>query len=233
MTKFLKIIIIVIMFFTTGCGGKINQIVKTNINEVEQDGYNLVARIDENTPDDNQNNNLDNGEVTDKSTNRNDKSTVSKNSNNNVNSSNTGSGQQTSTTDNTNDLDNQMINVSISIDCKNILANKSDLEDGYHDYVPDSGMILSTKTYKVKKGTTVVEVLQSATSENKINLVTQASAFGLYVKSIGYLEEKICGSSSGWLYKVNGKIANKAASSYKLNEGDKIEWRYTCKQGDV
>lgn len=233
MTKFLKIIIIVIMLFTTGCGGKVNQIVKTNINEVEQDGYNLVASIDENTPADNQNNDLDSGKVIDSSTKPNDKSTVSKNSDNNSNSSNVGSGQQIPTTDNTNNLDNQMINVSISIDCKNILTNKNDLDDGYHDYVPDSGVILSTKTYRVKKGTTVVEVLKSAANENKINLVTQSSAFGLYVKSIGYLEEKICGSSSGWLYKVNGKIANKAASSYKLNEGDKIEWRYTCKQGDV
>ena len=34
------------------------------------------------------------------------------------------------------DNDNQMINVSISIDCKTILNNMNDLKDGYEQFIP-------------------------------------------------------------------------------------------------
>lgn len=131
------------------------------------------------------------------------------------------------------DNDNQMINVSISIDCKTILNNMNDLKDGYEQFIPTNGMILSTEQFKVKKNTTVIDVLKKATSENEIKLVTVSSGFGLYVKGIGQIEEKICGSSSGWMYKVNGNFPEYGASSYRLKDGDKIEWRFTCKQGDV
>ena len=96
----------------------------------------------------------------------------------------------------------------------------NDLKDGYEQF-------------KVKKNTTVIDVLKKATSENEIKLVTVSSGFGLYVKGIGQIEEKICGSSSGWMYKVNGNFPEYGASSYRLKDGDKIEWRFTCKQGDV
>ena len=126
-----------------------------------------------------------------------------------------------------------MINVSISIDCKTILNNMNDLKDGYEQFIPTNGMILSTEQFKVKKNTTVIDVLKKATSENEIKLVTVSSGFGLYVKGIGQIEEKICGSSRGWMYKVNGNFPEYGASSYRLKDGDKIEWRFTCKQGDV
>ena len=64
------------------------------------------------------------------------------------------------------DNDNQMINVSISIDCKTILNNMNDLKDGYEQFIPTNGMILSTEQFKVKKNTTVIDVLKKATSEN-------------------------------------------------------------------
>mgnify|MGYP000444191453 FL=1 len=46
------------------------------------------------------------------------------------------------------DNDNQMINVSISIDCKTILNNMNDLKDGYEQFIPTNGMILSTEQFK-------------------------------------------------------------------------------------
>ena len=57
-----------------------------------------------------------------------------------------------------------MINVSISIDCKTILNNMNDLKDGYEQFIPTNGMILSTEQFKVKKNTTVIDVLKKATS---------------------------------------------------------------------
>lgn len=35
-----------------------------------------------------------------------------------------------------------------------------------------------------------------------------------------------CGSMSGWMYKVNGKMSSVSADKYVLKSGDKIEWVY-------
>ncbi len=52
------------------------------------------------------------------------------------------------------------------------------------------------------------------------------SAYGKYVYSICGLEEKACGSTSGWMYKVNGKTPSVSADKYVLKAGDEIEWVY-------
>ncbi len=52
-----------------------------------------------------------------------------------------------------------------------------------------------------------------------------------YVEGINQLYEFDCGKNSGWMYSVNGKYPNYGCSSYKLEDGDKIEWRYTCNLG--
>ena len=51
----------------------------------------------------------------------------------------------------------------------------NDLKDGYEQFIPTNGMILSTEQFKVKKNTTVIDVLKKATSENEIKLVTVSS----------------------------------------------------------
>lgn len=213
MSKYLKISLVFILVLLTGCGTvtKGNNIVKTKTESTEQQWANEVtATIDAA------------GNVT----------VISENSHND--GANTDAGNKDNSPNNKPaDNDNQMINVSISIDCKTILNNMNDLKDGYEQFIPTNGMILSTEQFKVKKNTTVIDVLKKATSENEIKLVTVSSGFGLYVKGIGQIEEKICGSSSGWMYKVNGNFPEYGASSYRLKDGDKIEWRFTCKQGDV
>lgn len=218
MSKYLKISLVFILVLLTGCGTvtKGNNIVKTKTESTEQQWANEVtATIDAA------------GNVT----------VISENSQTDSATdagANTDAGNKDNSPNNKPaDNDNQMINVSISIDCKTILNNMNDLKDGYEQFIPTNGMILSTEQFKVKKNTTVIDVLKKATSENEIKLVTVSSGFGLYVKGIGQIEEKICGSSSGWMYKVNGNFPEYGASSYRLKDGDKIEWRFTCKQGDV
>lgn len=212
MSKYLKISLVFILVLLTGCGTvtKGNNIVKTKTESTEQQWANEVtATIDAA------------GNVT----------VISENSQ--TDSATDAGNKDNSPNNKPADNDNQMINVSISIDCKTILNNMNDLKDGYEQFIPTNGMILSTEQFKVKKNTTVIDVLKKATSENEIKLVTVSSGFGLYVKGIGQIEEKICGSSSGWMYKVNGNFPEYGASSYRLKDGDKIEWRFTCKQGDV
>ena len=49
---------------------------------------------------------------------------------------------------------------------------------------------------------------------------------GSYVAGINGLFEFDCGSSSGWMYKVNGKIPAVSAGDCEVNAGDKISWFY-------
>ena len=52
-----------------------------------------------------------------------------------------------------------------------------------------------------------------------------------YIEGIGNLYEFDAGELSGWIYRVNGKIMSVGCSQYKLKNGDKIEFLYTCNMG--
>ncbi len=60
---------------------------------------------------------------------------------------------------------------------------------------------------------------------------SNGSAYGEYIYSINSLAERDCGSTSGWIYRVNGVVAQKACSAYVLSDGDKVEWIYTTNGG--
>lgn len=45
------------------------------------------------------------------------------------------------------------------------------------------------------------------------------------------LYEFDCGKDSGWMYCVNGWYPNYGCSKYTLEDGDTVEWRYTCNLG--
>ena len=52
-----------------------------------------------------------------------------------------------------------------------------------------------------------------------------------YVQGINNLYEKDCGQWSGWMYEVNGWYPNYGCSRYQVQDGDNIEWHYTCDLG--
>ena len=52
-----------------------------------------------------------------------------------------------------------------------------------------------------------------------------------YIEGINQLYEFDCGQNSGWMYCVNGWFPNYGCSSYTVEDGDVIEWRYTCDLG--
>jgi hypothetical protein len=56
---------------------------------------------------------------------------------------------------------------------------------------------------------------------------------GAYVYSISSLPEKACGAQSGWVYLVNGVQPSQSCSNYVLQDGDRVQWRYTVTPGDV
>ena len=57
------------------------------------------------------------------------------------------------------------------------------------------------------------------------------SAYGTYVRGIGYVTEFGFGELSGWMYTVNGEFPDVSVSDQVLGSGDVVEFRYTCDLG--
>ena len=124
--------------------------------------------------------------------------------------------------------------VTVSINCSTILNNMDSLKHGKENYVPADGYVLPDTKIQIEKGDTVFDALQKACDKYSIQLeYTYSSVYSTeYIEGIGQLYEFDCGSSSGWMFKVNGKVSELGASSVKLKSGDKVEWVYTCDMGN-
>lgn len=241
MKKILKIAVTILVLFNTACGtGVDNNIIDTDIVKVKRNGVSLQtgeinknSEVIENESEDITT--INSQDTNSGKTNNKSKSSINRDKSN----SSTDRGNQSSSENkNTGEVqdfksDEQTINVTIAIDCKTILDNLDDLNPGYKEYLPQNGIILDTISLKIKKDNTVLDVLKTVDQNYKLNLKTRKSSFGIYVYGIGNIEEKVCGKTSGWMYSVNGSFPGKSASSYRLKEGDKIKWRFTCKPGDL
>ena len=60
---------------------------------------------------------------------------------------------------------------------------------------------------------------------------TGLSMMALAAMGIANIYEHDCGDNSGWIYMVNGSSPGYGCSNYKLKEGDKVEWIYSCDYG--
>lgn len=95
----------------------------------------------------------------------------------------------------------------------------------------ETGIILEPTTVKVEEGETVIDLLKEITRENKIHLDYTGSKSSTYVKGINNVYEFDKGAESGWIYRVNNEVINTSAGSYKLKDGDIVEWLYTTDLG--
>ena len=122
------------------------------------------------------------------------------------------------------------IKCSVTIDCSVLLSNIDKLEKNAVKYVPKSGKFLEKTNIKVKKGSSVYDIMVAACKEKKIAYDAEYSSIynSSYVKGIGHIYEKMAGDMSGWLYLVNDMTPNVGASVYIVKEGDNITWTYTC-----
>ena len=124
-------------------------------------------------------------------------------------------------------------NCTISIECSNILDNMDNLKKTKEDFIPEDGWILKETEVAFQGGETVFDVLKKVCGENGIHMSSKYTPLykSYYIEGINQLYEMDCGKNSGWMYSVNGKYPNYGCSEYKLKDGDKIEWRYTCDLG--
>lgn len=125
--------------------------------------------------------------------------------------------------------------VTIKIACDTAVANWDNLvpEVKFEQIVPKSGVILASTEYFINKGDDVFDVLYAVTRARKIQMESRDTPFlnSRYIVSINNLREFDGGNLSGWMFCVNGWYPNYGVSRYKLKNGDKIEFNYTCDLG--
>ena len=85
----------------------------------------------------------------------------------------------------------------------------------------------------VNSEATVFDILSEVCRLNGIQLDYEDNpAHGMqYIKGIASLYEFDNGDLSGWMYRVNGEFPSVGCGSYKLQDGDIVEWLYTCELG--
>lgn len=111
--------------------------------------------------------------------------------------------------------------VTLSIDCHSI-ADKS------ASHIPDDGVLLTPMAVSLYEGETVLDVLTRVTAKQRIHLET----VGGYVQGIGNIYEFDHGDLSGWVYLIDGREVKQSSATYRLSDGNVIEWKYVCTVGD-
>ncbi len=70
---------------------------------------------------------------------------------------------------------------------------------------------------------TTFSVLKTTLEKEGINLQVKQYDFGVFIEKIGESEST---AKKSWIYYVNGQSGQVAADQQKLENGDKIEWKY-------
>lgn len=124
------------------------------------------------------------------------------------------------------------VTCTITVECKNIHKHMSQLKSGHERYVPNDGYIIHAESHTVDRGSTAYDVLKLACNAHGIRLTARSTSYGVYVVGINNLDEKDCGSASGWMYKVNGTAPMTSCGKYKMDSGDNLVFYYVCTGAD-
>lgn len=122
---------------------------------------------------------------------------------------------------------------TLSVSSASILSNMDTLDEDKWELVPEDGWILKPTTVTFYEGESVFNVLQRTLKQQGIHMefVDTPVYNSVYIEGIGNLYEFDVGELSGWLYRVNGWVPNYGCSRYQLQNGDVIEWVFTCDLG--
>ena len=122
---------------------------------------------------------------------------------------------------------------TISISCAAILENMELCDPEKRELVPEDGWVLQPTEVTFYEGESVFHVLKRTCKQNGIHLEFENTPIynSAYIEGINNLYEFDVGELSGWMYSVNGWYPNYGCSRYAVQDGDIIEWRYTCDLG--
>ena len=125
--------------------------------------------------------------------------------------------------------------VALTIRSDTLLDHMDQLKPELREFVPEDGIILAKTDYVLRPGDTVFDILHRAVRHHKIQMEFQGADANVYnsvyIQGINYLYEFSCGPLSGWMYKVNGEYPLYGVSQYEVEDGDIIEFHYTCDFG--
>lgn len=116
--------------------------------------------------------------------------------------------------------------ITLEISCRTVVGKSDD------EHIPNDGIILAETDIEFGEGETVYDVLMRAVRRHGIQADVRGGSESAYVSGINYLYEFDFGDLSGWVYHVNGVSPSVGCGQYKLSDGDKIEWLYTCDLGN-
>ncbi|HZK57507.1 MAG TPA: DUF4430 domain-containing protein [Clostridia bacterium] len=123
---------------------------------------------------------------------------------------------------------------TLSITCETVLDNMHLFDMDKSEVLPKNGIIYKVREVTFSEGDSVFDILLKETKKNKIHMDFTADPISKnnYVKGINNLYEFDCGGLSGWRYRVNGQFPNCGCNQYMPENGDVIEWIYSCDLGD-
>lgn len=122
--------------------------------------------------------------------------------------------------------ENAVGTVTMTIRCDTVL-DKTD-----SDLVPKDGVILPLTEFPIEEGDTAYRILTEAARMYGIQIESRGTEGMIYVVGIHYLYEYDFGDLSGWMYHVNGQAPSVCSDAYVLEDGDRIEWLYSCEIGN-
>ncbi len=120
------------------------------------------------------------------------------------------------------DASDSIGSVTLTIRCDNAVGKVNS------GYLPEDGVILPVTEFPLHSGDTVYDLLTAAARQYGIQLESSGMQ---YIEGINYLYEFDCGDLSGWVFRVNGETPSVGCGSYRLCDGDRVEWLYTCELG--
>lgn len=122
---------------------------------------------------------------------------------------------------------------TVEIRCDTVVDTSKLTNQAVAQYIPKDGTILAETKVEITEGETAFEVLKRVTREEGIQMEFRSDPLysGAYIEGINHLYELDGGDGSGWMYKINGWFPNYGCSQYKMKDGDKMVWCYTCNIG--
>lgn len=126
-----------------------------------------------------------------------------------------------------------VLTCTFSVRCDSVLEHMDKLKREKREIIPPDGVMLAATEAVFHQGESVFNLLQRELKRNKIHLefVNTPLYHSAYIEGIGNLYEFDCGELSGWMYTVNGQAPNYGCSQYQLEDGDVVEWIYSCDMG--
>lgn len=130
-------------------------------------------------------------------------------------------------------VEENSLKCTISVKCDSILQRMSDLAPEKAKIVPKDGIILPETQTEFEMGESAFDILFKELKKNNIHLeFSETPALNsIYIEGIANIYEFDCGDLSGWFYKVNDSFKDYGSSQYKVKDGDKIEFLYSCNFG--